>query len=103
MGSFSIRRRTAANLTLELKLETGTWFHCVMAMFMVYGLGWKATLILPPTQKSVVGCQYPTSDAEQWQKIVENLGALVAELERTFVPEIEAAAGPSPAWYKPES
>ena len=33
-------------------------------------------------------------NAEQWQKIVENLGALVAELERTFVPEIEAVTGP---------
>jgi hypothetical protein len=34
---------------------------------------------------------------------VEDLGALVAELERTFVPEIEGVIGPSPEWYKPES
>ena len=66
-------------------------------------LGWKATLILPPTQKGVVGCQYPSGDAEHWQKVVENLGALVAELERTFVPEIEGVTGPSPEWYKPET
>jgi hypothetical protein len=39
MGSFHLRRRTAANLTLELSLETGTWAHYVMAMFMVYRLG----------------------------------------------------------------
>lgn len=102
MGSFTVRRRTAANSTLELNLETGTWFHAVMAMFMVYGLGWKATLILPPAPKAVLGGQYPIGDAEQWRKIVENLGVLVAELERTFVPEIEAVAGPSPAWYQPE-
>jgi hypothetical protein len=74
-----------------------------MALFMVYGLGWKATLILPPTQKAVVGCQYPTGNPEHWQKVVENLGALVAALEPTFVPEIEAVTGPSPEWYKPES
>jgi hypothetical protein len=49
------------------------------------------------------GGQYPVGDAAQWQKIVENLGALVAELDRTFVPEVEAAAGPSPEWYKPVS
>jgi len=103
MGSFHLRRRTAANSTLELDLETGTWFHAVMAMFFVYGLGWKATLILPPTQKTVPGCQYPIGDAEQWEKVVGNLGALVAELERTFVPEVEAATGPSPEWYQPES
>jgi hypothetical protein len=29
--------------------------------------------------------------------------ALVAELDRTFVPEVERVAGPSPAWYTPES
>jgi hypothetical protein len=51
----------------------------------------------------VPGAQYPIGDAEQWQKIVENLGALVAELERAFVPEVEAAAGPSPEWYHPET
>jgi hypothetical protein len=103
MGSFHLRRRTVANSTLELSLDTGTWFPAVMAMFFVYGLGFKATLILAPTQKTVVGCQYPIGDAEQWQKIVENLGAVVAELERTFVPEIEAVAGGSPEWYAPES
>src|SRR5579862_2599359 len=102
-GSFHLRRRTAANSTLELRLDTGTWFPAVLAMFFVYGLGFKATVLLPPTQKAVAGGQYPIGDAEQWQKIVENLGALVAELERTLVPEIEAVTGPSPEWYQPES
>jgi hypothetical protein len=102
-GTFSLRRRTAANLTLELHLDVGTWSHNLMAMFLVWGLGFKATLILQPTAKAVYGAQYPIGDAEQWQKITENLGALVAELERTFVPDIETAAGASPAWYHPES
>jgi hypothetical protein len=102
-GSFTLRRRTAANLTLELSLDVGTWSHQVTAIFHVWGLGFKGTLILPPTAKAVNGGQYPIGDAEQWQKIVENLGALVAELERTFVPEVEAAAGPSPEWYHLES
>jgi hypothetical protein len=102
-GSFTLRRRTAANLTLELSLDVGTWSHNVTAMFFVWGLGFKGTLILPPTAKAVPGAQYPIGDAEQWQKIVENLGALVAELERAFVPEVEAAAGPSPEWYHPET
>jgi hypothetical protein len=102
-GSFHLRRRTAANSTLELSLDTGTWFPAVTAIFMVYGLGFKATLMLPPTQKAMAGGQYMIGDADTWQKIVENLGALVGELERTFVPEVEAVAGPSPEWYKPES
>ena len=102
-GSFTLRRRTAANLTLELSLDVGTWSHQVTAIFHVWGLGFKGTLILPPTAKVVPGGQYPIGDAEQWQGIVENLGALVAELERTFVPDIEAVAGASPEWYHPES
>ena len=61
------------------------------------------TLTLPPTREAVPRAQSPLGDAEHWQKIVENLGALVAEPERTFVPQIEAAGGPSPEWYRPES
>jgi hypothetical protein len=37
----------------------------------------------------------------QWQKIVDNLAVLIRELDRSFVPEIENAAGHSPAWYQP--
>jgi hypothetical protein len=50
----------------------------------------------------VVGGQYPIGDAGRWQKIVENLAALVAELDSSLVPEIERAVGPSPEWYQPE-
>jgi len=102
-GTFTLRRRTAANLTAELSLDVGTWSRRIVAMFKVWGLGFKATLLLPVTAKGVIGAQYPIGDAESWRKIVENLAALVAELDRTFVPAIEAAAGPSPEWYQPES
>ncbi|MGA8075206.1 MAG: hypothetical protein WB995_17155 [Candidatus Acidiferrales bacterium] len=101
-GTFTLRRRTPANLTVELRLDVGTWGHNVLAMFMVWGLGFKATLMLPVSANDLAGGQYPIGDADRWQKIVENLGALVAELDRSFVPEIEAAAGPSPEWYQPE-
>jgi len=102
-GTFTLRRRTAANLTVELHLDVGTWSHSVTAIFRVLGVGFKATVILPVTSRSAVGTQYRIGNAERWQKIVENLAALVAELDRSMVPEIEAAAGPSPEWYQPES
>ncbi len=102
-GTFTLQRRTAANLTLELHLDVGTWGHKVISAFRVWGLGFKAGLILPVSATDVVGGQYPIGDSDQWQKIVENLAALVAELERSFVPEIEQAAGPSPEWYQPQS
>jgi hypothetical protein len=102
-GSFSMRRRTAANSTLELSLDCGTWMHGVLAIFKIWGLGFKATLTIPPGANVGIGAQYRIGDAEHWREAVENLGVMVAELERTFVPEVEAAAGPSPEWYQPES
>lgn len=75
----------------------------MLAMYKVWGMGWKATVTIPPSTRALVHAQYPIGDADNWRKIVENLGALVAELDRTLVPEIEAAVGASPEWYKPES
>jgi hypothetical protein len=101
-GQFHLTRRTAGNLTVELYLDVGTWSHAVSAIFMVKGAGFKASLMTPVTPLDGPG-QYPIGDAFQWQKIVENLAAMVRDLDLTFVPEVEHAAGPSPAWYQPSS
>jgi hypothetical protein len=71
-GAFTLRRRTSANLTAELRLDVGTCRN-VVAIFMVLGLGFKATLLLPVSASAVVSAQYPIGDADRWQKIVENL------------------------------
>jgi hypothetical protein len=102
-GTFTLRRRTAANLTVELALDVGTWSHFVVAIFRVVGVGFKASLMLPVSAKATPGAQYHVVDADHWVKVVENLAALVKELDRTFVPDIERAAGPSPEWYRPET
>jgi hypothetical protein len=106
-GSFTLRRRTPGNLTAEIYLDVGTWSNSVTAIFRIHGLiegiGFKGTLLMPVARRAMSGAQYPIGDAERWQKIVENLAATVAELDRTFVPEIEAISGPSPDWYKPET
>jgi hypothetical protein len=101
-GTFSLRRRTATNLTVEVNLDVGTWSRLLLATLEIHGLGFKARLPLPVAKGVPGGGQYPIGDAEQWSKLVENLAALVAELERGFVPAVEAAAGPSPEWYQPE-
>jgi hypothetical protein len=101
-GHFTLRRRTAAHLTVELSLDVGTWGHSVLAMFRVWGLGFKGLLSIPVSANAMVAAQYPIGDAARWQKIVENLGALVRELDRSLVPEIESVVGPSPEWYQPE-
>src|SRR5579862_1259426 len=104
-GTFTLRRRTPGNLTAELHLDVGTWSNSVIAIFRVHGLiegiGFKTSMILPVARRAVVGGQYPIGGPERWQQIVENLAALVAEMDRTFVPAIEAISGPSPDWYKP--
>jgi hypothetical protein len=103
-GTFTLRRRTGGNLGVELYLDVGTWSNEVSAIFSVQGMiesaAFKATLPLPVAPRATSG-QYPIGGPERWQQIVENLAVLVAELDRSFVPEVEAASGPSPNWYKP--
>ena len=101
-GDFTLRRHTAANYNVQVSIGIGSWGHSVTAHYHVWGLGFRALLSLPPTARGPAMGQYPVGDAEYWRKIVENLGALVAEFDRSFVPEIEAVARPSPAWYSPE-
>jgi hypothetical protein len=81
-------------------LDVGTWSHQVTAIFQVLGVGFKATLTIPVALGALGAMQYPIGNAERWQK---NLAALVAELDRSLIPEIERAAGPTPAWYQPEA
>jgi hypothetical protein len=106
-GAFTLRRRTPANLTIELLLDVGTWGKQILAIFRVQGMvndiGFKATLPLPVARRAIVGGQYPIGDADRWRHIVENLAALAAELDRSFVPAIEAISGPAPDWYQPEN
>ena len=71
------------------------------AGYLIRGAGFQASVGMPVAPE-VYG-QYPIGDAEQWQKIVEHLAAMVRELERSFVPAVEAAAGPSPPSYEPPS
>ncbi len=102
-GDFALRRRTASNYNVQISVGIGSWGRTVTAHYLVWGLGFRALLPLPPTAQGTAVGQYPVGDPEHWQKIVENFGALVSELDRTLVPEIEAVAGPSPEWYKPVS
>lgn len=102
-GDFALRRRTPSNLSVYVSVSIGSWGKSVTAHYCVWGLGFRALLPLSPTAKAGPQGQYATGDAEHWQKIAENLGGLVAELDRSFLPEIERVAGPSPEWYKPVS
>jgi hypothetical protein len=101
-GTFTLWRRTAANLTVELHLDA-TRGNDVLAMLRVWGLGFKGLLSIPVSANALARVQYPIGDADRWHKIVENLAAIVRELDRRLIPEIEAAVGSSPEWYQPEA
>ena len=101
-GTFTLRRRTSRNLTVEVYLDVGTWSRSITGFFSVAGLGFTARLPLPVAKRAIGAGQYSIGNAERWQKIVDNLAALVAELDRTLVPAIDAISGPVPEWYKPE-
>jgi hypothetical protein len=98
VGTFSIRRRTAANHVVEIDLDVGTWSRLVIAHFRVHVPGFCCSLPMP-VAAGVDGGQYPIGDAERWEKIVENLAALSVLLDRQIVPEIDAIAGPAPDWF----
>jgi hypothetical protein len=99
-GTFTLRRRTKTNHVVEVDLDVGTWSRSVTFMFHVHGPGFAATLIPPVTAREAAR-QYPIGDTANWARIVANICAIVDELERTFVPEIEEAAGPAPEWFEP--
>ena len=102
-GTFTLRRRTPNKLTVEVYLDVGTWSRSVTGFFTVTGFGFGAKLPLPVSKRAIGAGQYTIGDGAHWQKIVDNLAALVAELDRTFVPAIERVSPPVPEWYKPES
>jgi hypothetical protein len=100
-GTFTLRRRTAANHVVDVELDVGTWSRSLTLMFHVRGPGFNATLMPPVTTRGPAAPQYPIGDTANWKQIVENVAAIVDELERTFVAEIDAAAGPAPEWFEP--
>jgi hypothetical protein len=114
-GTFTLRRRTGGNLTVTLTLAVGTWSNSLSAFMQVAGLidgqGFKATLALAPSRRTVWGlvhgvetpAQFSIGGPERWRQIVDNLAALVAELDGGFVPAVEEISGPSPDWYRPDS
>jgi len=101
-GTFTLRRRTPGNLTVQIDLDVGTWSKSLLGCFSVKGVGFSARLRLPVSKRALDGAQYRIGDGAHWQKLVDNMAAIVGELDRTFVPAIEAAAGPAPEWFTPE-
>jgi hypothetical protein len=99
-GTFTLRRRTTANHVVELDLDVGTWSRSLTFMFHVRGPGFNATLI-PPVSVHEAAPQYPIGDTANWERIVANVRAVVEELARTFVAEVEEAAGRAPDWFEP--
>jgi hypothetical protein len=91
-GTFTLSRQRPHGVNVEVSIDVGTWSRKLTAMQIVRGPSFSAVLSLPVTRNAQDFAAYPLGDAERWQQLVENLAAAVAELDRTFVPDVEAAA-----------
>ena len=95
-------RRTKSNTTVRLHLDFGTSGSHVHPTYSVHWLGFSIALRLPVCPNSGLRAVNWIVDETRWRQIVENLTALVEELDRSVLPTIEEAARPTPAWYEPE-
>jgi hypothetical protein len=58
-GTFTLRRRTPADLTVEISLDAGTWSRSITAHFRVLGFNFKGVLSLPVSKRAIGKLQYP--------------------------------------------
>ena len=99
-GTFTLRRRTSKHHVVDVELDVGTWSRSLTFMFRVRGPG--------STRRSSRRSRHETTPASI-QSVTRPTGRRSSrtsppsanELDRTFVPEIEAAVGPAPEWFEP--
>lgn len=102
-GVYKLRRHTPGRLQVTVELDVGTWSHQILGSYEVQGLGFRARLPLPAAPNQIGRPQFPIGDAENWRKIVENVARLVAHYDATLTPALDAAAGPMPDYFQPNS
>lgn len=98
-GIFTLRRRTALNHVIEVNLDVGTWSRSLTGHYHVYMPDFQFRLAMPASAE-LKAMQCDIGDADRWEKLVENMAAFTAHLDREMVPEVEKIAGPAPAWFQ---
>lgn len=101
-NEYFLRRRTVDGLLVVVKLDLG---HEGRALRASFGVSIRDRLNLfmglPVSKRAAKDAEYSIRDEAQWQQIVGNLVALVAELDRSYVPAIEAATADPPSERAP--
>jgi hypothetical protein len=91
-GSHRLWKQTPGGRRLELAFDTGSWSrHVVCTLGLLSERG--AARIPIPADPSL-RMQYMTPNPQVFIGVLENMRMVVAELERTWVVEMEAAIGP---------
>jgi hypothetical protein len=91
-GSHKLWKETPGGRRLELAFDTGSWSrHVVCTLGLLSERG--AARIPIPADPSL-RMQYMTPNPEVFIGVLENMRMVVAELERTWAVEMEAAIGP---------
>jgi hypothetical protein len=63
-ATFTLRRRTLGHLTVEIRLDVGTWRRSVIGSFSLQGVGFSARLRLPVSNSSLP-CSLPRGQLPQ--------------------------------------
>lgn len=97
-NDYMLRRRKRGNVVVVLRLDVGWEGRTLSIHYVVSFSAQVLPLHLPVSKRAIAQAEgeYGIRDDAHWQEIVDNLAALVAELDRTFVPAIEAAIHPWP-------
>lgn len=84
---------------MEVSLDVGTWSRHLTGHFQVYVQDFVVRLPMAASAQ-LRAMQCDIGNAERWEKLVENMAAFTAYLDRKVVPEVEKLAGPAPVWFE---
>lgn len=98
-GQIVWSRESKLGNRLEVHVDYGTRAHRVSARLDVVGLGWREWISLNFSEFLVRG-SYSIQDEAAYARVMDNVGVLVAHLEKNAVPEVERLLPPTPRWWK---
>ncbi|MBT9558145.1 MAG: hypothetical protein IV100_19085 [Myxococcales bacterium] len=101
VGKTLLSKYTARGNRLVLDVDFGTMSRRVHAHLRIFGVDWRRSLTLHFTGRDLDNHAYPIVSDAEFQRVVDNIAALLPRVEATVLPELEALYPPTPAWWHP--
>jgi hypothetical protein len=90
-GSHKLCKKTPGGRRLELSFDTGSWSRHVVCMLALMSERGAARIPIPADRS--LRLQYLTPNPQVFAGVLENMRVVVAHLEHTWLPAMEAALG----------